>query len=111
MKLIDKSVIIVDIIEKRIKELRNLYKEKEGKLDPIQKTAILLCIEECKAILSSLLNIIETNDADAEEYSSNIESRLFSQLTKEQQKLWKEEIEQAYKAGKTAEEGQIKEKY
>lgn len=35
----------------------------------------------------------------AEEYSFNIESELFHQLTKEQQELWKKEIEQAYNAG------------
>lgn len=38
--------------------------------------------------------------AHAEIYSFNIESELFNQLTKEQQKLWRKEIEQAYMAGK-----------
>ena len=37
--------------------------------------------------------------AHAEEYSFNIESELFYQLTKEQQKLWRKEIEQAYISG------------
>lgn len=35
----------------------------------------------------------------AETYSFNIESKLFNQLTKEQQKLWREEIEQACISG------------
>ena len=35
----------------------------------------------------------------AEIYSFNIESELFNQLTKEQQKLWRKEIEQAYISG------------
>ena len=35
----------------------------------------------------------------AEEYSFNIESSLFRQLTKEQQELWRKEIERAYNAG------------
>lgn len=35
----------------------------------------------------------------AETYSFNIESELFNQLTKEQQKLWREEIEQACISG------------
>lgn len=35
----------------------------------------------------------------AETYSFNIESKLFNQLTKEQQELWKEEIEQACISG------------
>ena len=37
--------------------------------------------------------------AHAETYSFNIESQLFNQLTKEQQKLWVKEIEQACISG------------
>lgn len=37
--------------------------------------------------------------AHAEDYSFNIESELFNQLTKEQQKLWRKEIEQACVSG------------
>lgn len=37
--------------------------------------------------------------ANAEIYSFNIESELYNQLTKEQQPLWKKEIEQAYIIG------------
>ena len=37
--------------------------------------------------------------AFAETYSFNIESELFNQLTKEQQVLWRKEIEQAVIAG------------
>ena len=37
--------------------------------------------------------------AHAREYSFNIESELFNQLTKEQQVLWKKEIEQACISG------------
>jgi len=40
--------------------------------------------------------------AYAETYSFNIESELFNQLTKEQQKLWRKEIEQACISGGTA---------
>lgn len=63
---ISKSALVAKI-ENRIKELQNLYKENEEKLDSIQKTAILLCIEECKMILS-ILNTLEkevknSNDA------------------------------------------------
>jgi len=43
---------------------------------------------------------VETGIKDfAVTYSFNIESKLFPQLTKEQQKLWREEIEQAVIAG------------
>ena len=37
--------------------------------------------------------------AHAETYSFNIESMLFNKLTKEQQELWRKEIEQAYISG------------
>ena len=46
-----------------------------------------------------ILNIIDTIKAHAETYSFNIESELFNQLTKEQQKLWRKEIEQACISG------------
>jgi len=45
----------------------------------------------------------------AEEYSLNIESSLFQQLTKEQQELWRKEIEQAYNAGAEWQEQKDKE--
>lgn len=61
-QLIDKSTV-VDGIENRIKELQNLYKENKEKLDSIQKTAILLCIDECKGILS-FLDSLETKEID-----------------------------------------------
>ena len=41
-------------------------------------------------------------EAHAKEYSFNIESMLFPQLTTEQQKLWRNEIEQAYISGANA---------
>lgn len=40
--------------------------------------------------------------AHAETYSFNVESELFNQLTKEQQKLWRKEIEQACISGGNA---------
>lgn len=43
----------------------------------------------------------------AEEYSFNIESSLFRQLTKEQQELWRKEIERAYNAGAEWQESQL----
>lgn len=52
-KYISKSALIAEI-EKRIKELQDLFKEDEKKLDSFQKTAIHLCIDECKVILNIL---------------------------------------------------------
>ena len=51
--------------------MQNLNKENEEKLDSIQKTAILLCIDECKVILSSIdtLEVKEVNlDKEIESY-------------------------------------------
>ena len=64
MKLIDKDKIAVEI-EKRIKELQDLFKEDEKKLDSFQKTAIHLCIDECKVVLN-ILDTIETKEVDLE---------------------------------------------
>jgi len=61
-QLIDKCAVVAGI-ENRIKELQNLYEENKEKLDSIQKTAIFLCIDECKGILS-FLNTIETKEAN-----------------------------------------------
>lgn len=44
-------------------------------------------------------SIKDSIKAYAENYSFNIESKLFPQLSKEQQKLWRYEIEQAYISG------------
>ena len=64
MKLIDKDALVAEI-ENRIKELQNLHKENEEKLDSIQKAAILLCIDECKVILS-FLDTLEVKEVDLE---------------------------------------------
>lgn len=70
---IDKSALVAKI-ENRIKELQNLNKENEEKLDSIQKTAILLCIDECKVILSFLdaLEVKEVNLVEEIDYKDYI---------------------------------------
>ena len=57
---IDKAALVAKIMN-RIKELQNLHKENEVKLDFIQKTAIRLCIDECKVILS-LIDTLEVKE-------------------------------------------------
>ena len=61
---IDKDAVVAEI-ENRIKELQKSHKENEEKLDFIQKTSILLCIDECKVILS-LINTLEVKEVDLE---------------------------------------------
>jgi len=102
MKLIDKDALVAEI-EK--------FKENANKRGAIGKVStIVLCNE-----LLSLLDTLEVIDpyeqciqyasiecgikAHAEDYSFNIESELFNQLTKEQQALWRKEIEQACISG------------
>ena len=54
---------------------------------------------------------MKKNDDTAKNYSFNIESQLFHQLSKEQQILWKKEIEEAYTNGKKNGIEQTKRKY
>lgn len=63
-QLIDKSALIAEI-EKRIKELQDLSKENEKKLDSFQKTAIHLCIDECKVVLN-ILDTLEVKEVNLE---------------------------------------------
>lgn len=53
-----------------------------------------------RQLCNELLAFIDSmQEEPATEYSFNIPSEVFHQLTAEQQKLWKKEIEQAYNAG------------
>ena len=92
---INKSALVAEI-ERRMQEHHSGY---------------LVCLKD----ILSFLDTIEVKDsyeqcvqydsikagiqAHAETYSFNIESELFNQLTKEQQKLWRKEIEQACISG------------
>lgn len=63
---IDKSALVAEIdkrIKERIKELQDLFKEDEKNLDSFQRTAILLCINECKVILN-ILDTLEVKEVD-----------------------------------------------
>lgn len=112
MKLIDKTILIGEI--KRLIDC--CYKICAGNLDFLQKSypEDYYSIETYKNILS-FIDTLEVIDpykqyvqyssikngikAYAENYSFNIESQLFHQLTKEQQALWRKEIEQACISG------------
>lgn len=102
---IDKSALVSEI-EKRIK---NLY-PKGG-----QGMVVTKILKDHYEDLLSFIDTLEVKDpyitciqygnkelaikAHAEDYSFNIESELFNQLTKEQQALWRKEIEQACISG------------
>ena len=102
MKLIDKSAVVAEI-ERRLEEYRT-YPDYQ-----IDSNYMELC--DIISFLDSL-DIIDPYEKDvqypsvkdaiqahAETYSFNIESKLFNQLTKEQQVLWRKEIEQACISG------------
>lgn len=108
---IPKAAIVAEI--KRIMaEEMSLFKEccKDG----LDNTCSVVVYTRMKMLLS-FLDTLEVKDpykwcvqydsikagiqAHAETYSFNIESMLFNQLTKEQQELWRTEIEQAVISG------------
>ena len=106
---IDKDALVAEI-ERRIKFQQTCIKT-EYRLTGKAEEEIIL---EYKQLLS-FLDTLEVKDpyeqrvqydsiragiqAHAETYSFNIESKLFNQLTKEQQELWRKEIEQACISG------------
>jgi len=111
MELIDKATVIAEI-KNRIDRLQN-----KKRSCPANTPVEAICdnkINAYKELLSSL-DILEVIDpyeqriqyasvksgikAHAETYAFNIESSLFNLLDKEQQELWRKEIEQAVISG------------
>ena len=99
--LIDKSALVAEI-EKLKKSHDNwscmgkcFHKEYENLLSFIDSLEVIDPYEQCIQYASIESGI----KAHAEDYSFNIESLLFNQLTKEQQALWRKEIEQACISG------------
>lgn len=109
MKLIDKDKVVEEI-EKRLETISNTSCNNDR-----QFAAILGGQHFELKNLVQFLDTLEVKDpyenciqydsikagiqANAEIYSFNIESELYNQLTKEQQPLWRKEIEQAYIIG------------
>jgi len=111
MELIDKAAVVAEI-EKRIadnkKDIeRASHKNLEDYFEGYEDALVLFKeqfldnlevkdpYEQCVQYDSIKAGI----QAHAEDYSFNIESELFNQLTKEQQVLWRKEIEQACISG------------
>ena len=111
--LIDKDALVAEIERlRRVRPSDSLQPTEENKLDWLAGKAF------CIASLKVFLDTLEVKDpyeqcvqydsikagiqAHAETYSFNIESELFNQLTKEQQALWRKEIEQACISGGNA---------
>ena len=107
MKLIDKDALLAEIIRRRKaipkeendKRLKAVYGNEAfvltELLEFIGTLEVIDPYEQCIQYASIESGI----KAHAEIYSFNIESELFNQLTKEQQTLWRKEIEQACISG------------
>ncbi len=112
MQYIDKSAIVAEI-EKIINEQQEVCKNDvaNGEDPKIENISVIYHLQQLLKIIDALKvkdpyeeciqydSINAGIQANAETYSFNIESRLFNQLTKEQQGLWRKEIEQAYISG------------
>ena len=105
--LIDKDALIAEI-EKEIKciyagrEYVGIHSNEENVVLGLQKSEDIINSIEVKDPYEQCVqydSIKAGIQAHAETYSFNIESELFNQLKKEQQALWKKEIEQAYISG------------
>lgn len=81
---IDKTAV-VKVIENRIREIQELLEKNEKKLDSIQKTAALLCMDELIMILS-LIDTLKVRKANSEFLKKHFEETPQKELDKE----WKE---------------------
>ena len=102
---IDKSAIVAEI-ERRIKGLKDCHADTvagyAGEIAGLERLLSFLDTLEVKDPYEQCIQYASVKDgieAHAETYSFNIESLLFNQLTKEQQALWRKEIEQACISG------------
>lgn len=98
------SKIEVEIINNTELEILNKCYNEFKKGQDSERIAILDIIDTLKVIdpyeqCVQYSSIEDGIKAHAETYSFNIESELFNQLTKEQQALWRKEIEQACISG------------
>ena len=121
MGLIDKDALVAEI-ERRTDELWALIPDGEKVLGNKHTKEDAFNLGKYTALesLDKFINTLEVKEVDLEkshkgisvgdvtpiededpaaEYSFNTPSELFHQLTTEQQKLWKKEIEQAYNTG------------
>lgn len=103
---LDKAAVVAEI-KKRFDEYSNSILKhydayKEAKAQELGKILTILDTLEVKDPYEQCIQYASVKDgikAHAETYSFNIESELFTQLTREQQALWRKEIEQACISG------------
>ena len=96
-KYINKSDLVAEI-----KKQRSSYISEPSKYKVLSRILFFIDTLETKDPYEQCVQYSSVKDgikAHAETYSFNIESQLFNQLTKEQQSLWRKEIEQAVISG------------
>lgn len=111
MKLIDKDILVEKIKEWTKLLMSEINQKGTTQIDKLFLGGRIVELQELKNFLDTLEvkgpyeqcvqydSIKSGIQAHADTYSFNIESELFNQLTKEQQKLWRKEIEQAVISG------------
>lgn len=111
MKLIDKDVLVEKIKEWTKLLMNEINQKGVSQIDKLSLGGRIAELQGVKAFINTLevkdpyeqyiqySSIKDGIEAHAETYSFNIESELFNQLTKEQQALWRKEIEQACVSG------------
>lgn len=105
MKLIDKDALVAEI-EKELNTTKK-YSTEYVNWATAKKYALrrILSLIDTIEVIDPYEQIVQHSSikdgikAHAETYSFNIESELFNQLTPEQQKLWRKEIERACISG------------
>jgi hypothetical protein len=101
---IDKDALVAEIKKRLLPVVTDKHYDEFERGQDSERIAILGIINSLEVIDPYALwiqypSIEDGIKAHAEVYSYNIESMLFNQLTKEQQALWRKEIEQACVSG------------
>lgn len=97
---IDKDALVAEIRKRLLPVIRDKHYDEWEEGQDSERIAILDIIDTIK-VIDPYITCIQYTDresaikAHAEDYSWNIESELFQQLTPEQQKMWRKELEQA----------------
>ena len=101
---INKDALVAEIRKRLLPVIRDKHYDEWEEGQNSERIAILDIIDTLEVIdpyelLVQYPSVKDAIQAHAEDYSWNIESELFQQLTPEQQKLWRKEIEQACISG------------
>lgn len=97
--LIDKDAVVAGVTKIYDRNRSNGFIDVCDEIDDILSFIDTLEVKDPYEQCIQYPSVKDGIEAHAETYSFNIESELFNQLTKEQQALWRKEIEQAVISG------------